>query len=112
MLGRAYSNKYKQIQPTYEGVTVCEEWHFFMRFRAWMMQDCEGKHLDKDILFEGNKVYSPDTCVFVDGVVNTFLNDCQPLRHGLWFVGMNGPKKFQTMLQSVYEGSTLVFLLP
>ena len=36
MLVRAYSDKCKQRQPTYEDVTVCEEWHSFMRFRAWM----------------------------------------------------------------------------
>ena len=31
--------------------------------------------LDKDILFKGNKVYSPETCCFVPHAVNTlFLN--------------------------------------
>ena len=63
-----------------------------------MQQDCEGKHLDKDILFEGNKVYSPDTCVFVDGVVNTFLNDCAATR-GEWPLGVcwnERAKKFQS----------------
>jgi len=47
-----------------------------MAFRAWaMQQDHEGKHLDKDILFPGNKVYSPRTCVFVDPALNLFLVD-------------------------------------
>lgn len=88
MLVRAYSNKYKQIQPTYQDVTVCEEWHSFMCFRVWMMeQDWKGKHLDKDILFQGNKVYSPDTCAFVDGVVNTFINELAAAR-GEWPLGV------------------------
>lgn len=88
MLKRAYSNEYKQKHSTYQGVTVCEEWYSFMRFRAWMgTQDWEGKQLDKDILFQGNKVYSPDTCVFVDGVVNTFLLDRAASR-GEWPLGV------------------------
>lgn len=100
MLFRAYSNKHKQRQPTYEGVTVCEEWRSFMRFRAWMVeQDWKGKHLDKDILFEGNKVYSPTTCVFVDGIVNTFLNDSAASR-GEWPIGVywnERAKKFMSL---------------
>lgn len=89
MLERAYSDKYKQNRPTYEGVTVCEEWRSFTRFRAWMeAKDWEGKELDKDILFQGNKVYSPDTCVFVDGFVNLFLTDRAAAR-GEWPLGVD-----------------------
>ena len=99
MLKRAYSDKCKQRQPTYQGVTVCEEWHSFMRFRAWMeTQDWEGKQLDKDILVQGNKVYSPNTCVFVDGVVNSFLLDCAASR-GEWPLGVHWfeqKQKFQS----------------
>ena len=88
MLRRAYSDKYKQKNPTYEGVIVCEEWRSFMRFRAWMVsQGWGGKQLDKDILVEGNKEYSPDTCVFVDGVVNSFLTDRAAAR-GEWPIGV------------------------
>lgn len=89
MLMRAYCDKYKQKYPTYEGVTVCKEWHSFMRLHAWMVeQDWEGRQLDKDILVQGNKVYSPNTCVFVSGVVNTFLNDCAAAR-GEWPIGVH-----------------------
>lgn len=88
MLERAYSNKYKQKQPTYQNATVCNEWHSFMNFRSWMMQqDWKDRELDKDILVPGNKVYSPDTCVFVDGVVNNFLTDCAAVR-GEWHLGV------------------------
>ena len=97
MLDRAYSDKYKQRQPTYRDVTVCEEWHSFMRFRAWMVeQDWEGKELDKDILFQGNKVYSPDTCVFVDKAVNLFLTDCAASR-GEWPLGFAGTNEVRSL---------------
>jgi len=76
MIQRCYSEKYQREKPTYIGCSVTEEWHTFSNFKKWMeQQEWEGKHLDKDILVPGNKVYSPDTCVFVDGAVNVFLVD-------------------------------------
>lgn len=105
MLKRAYSNKYKQKNPTYRGVTVCEEWHSFMRFHAWMMQqNWEGKQLDKDVLFEGNELYSPTTCVFVDSVVNLFLTDCAAAR-GEWPIGVSWcerAKKFKSQCRNPF----------
>lgn len=100
MMVRAYSDKYKHRHPTYQGVTVCEEWHSFMRFRAWMeTQDWKGKQLDKDILVLGNKIYSPDTCVFVDMAVNNFLTDSAASR-GEWPLGVSWfepNKKFMSL---------------
>lgn len=76
MLVRCYSQKYQEKHPTYAGCTVCDEWLAFSNFKAWMIeQDWKGKQLDKDILVAGNKVYSPDTCVFVDARINAFIID-------------------------------------
>ena len=76
MLKRCYSAKLQERYPTYIGCTVAKEWHTFSNFRCWMeSQDWEGKHLDKDLLFEGNKIYSTETCVFVTQTVNLFTND-------------------------------------
>lgn len=81
MMQRCYSEKYKQGKPTYAGCTVCAEWLKFSNFRAWMeAQDWKGKHLDKDLLVSGNKVYSPETCVFVTQQVNSFMNDHASVR--------------------------------
>lgn len=76
MLERCYSLSYKSKNPTYKNVTACEEWHTFSNFRKWMvLQDWEGKHLDKDIVCPNNKVYSPETCMFVTRDVNMLLLD-------------------------------------
>lgn len=87
MLKRCYSAKCQEKQPTYKGCTVSEEWLTFSNFKAWMeKQDFEGKQLDKDLLFEGNKVYSSETCVFVEPMVNTFTVDRGASR-GEWMIG-------------------------
>lgn len=76
MLKRCYSEKYKEKKPTYRDCVVCEEWKYFSNFKAWMeTQDWQGKQLDKDLLFPGNKIYSPETCVFVSGMTNNFVLD-------------------------------------
>jgi len=88
MLRRAYCPKFHARFPTYIGVTVCEEWHSFMAFRAWMeTQDWQGKHLDKDIIAPGNRTYSPDTCAFVPQALNSLLVDCAAAR-GEWPIGV------------------------
>ncbi len=76
MLERCYSLKYHKRQPTYIGCTVCDEWLTFSNFKAWMeKQDWKGKQLDKDLLTQGNKIYSPDFCLFVDSNINSLLID-------------------------------------
>jgi hypothetical protein len=92
MLNRCYSESYLKKYPTYRGCSVCPEWIYFMTFKAWMMtQDFEGKQLDKDILFEGNKIYNPETCRFVDKDLNNFLTDSGAAR-GEWPIGVNWHK--------------------
>lgn len=74
MMKRAYSAHEHKLRPTYVGCSVHTEWHKFSAFRSWMeLQDWQGMHLDKDIIIEGNKVYSSETCVFVTRETNLFL---------------------------------------
>lgn len=97
MLMRCYSpNAY----PTYAGCSVDHRWHSFMSFRDWVFsQDWEGKSLDKDLLFEGNKVYGPDTCIFVHSQVNVFLTESNKSR-GIYPIGVSLHKcgKFETTI--------------
>lgn len=88
MLSRCYCDKYQAKQGTYIGCAVAIEWHSFSVFKSWMEeQDWEGKHLDKDILIEGNKVYSPENCVFVTRAINNLLNDNKS-RRGAYPLGV------------------------
>ncbi len=72
MIKRCYYHKRQIKSPTYIGCSVCVEWHNFQVFAKWMSeQDHDGKQLDKDIKVKGNKVYSPETCMFVTHAENT-----------------------------------------
>lgn len=76
MIERAYAHYIKKQAPSYERCYVVPEWHYFMTFRAWMIeQNWEGNQLDKDLLFPGNRVYGPDTCIFVTTEVNSFMTE-------------------------------------
>ena len=78
MMKRCFSKDYKVKNKTYESVTCCEEWLVFSNFKRWMeQQDWEGKELDKDLLVKDNKLYSPETCMFVDSKVNKFITESQ-----------------------------------
>lgn len=88
MLCRCYSAVEQLRKPTYVGCTVVPEWHHLSAFMEWMQQqDWQGKHLDKDLLVPGNRVYGPATCVFVSAQVNNFLTDrARHRRYGLGVV--------------------------
>jgi len=76
MLRRCYSSKRHEYAPSYIGCSVGGEWLVFSNFKKWMQgQDWRGKQLDKDIILEGNKIYSQDLCLFVGSAINKLLND-------------------------------------
>lgn len=97
MLQRCYSEKYHQRRPTYKGCSVCEEWKYFSNFKRWFevhyRTDENGKayHLDKDLLVKGNKLYSPETCVFVPPEVNIILLQSEKSR-GEYPIGVSWDK--------------------
>lgn len=75
MMERCYSTSYHTRHPTYIECNVCPEWLRFTNFKTWMeQQEWRDKELDKDILWKGNKTYSPENCIFVSAKVNTFFN--------------------------------------
>lgn len=107
MLARCYSEKLTERHPTYEGCSVCGEWVYLSKFKTWMeTQDYQNKQLDKDLLIQGNKIYSPDTCVFVSQRVNSFLTDRKNDR-GEWSLGVYFNKqvgKFKAQCCNPFSG--------
>ena len=78
MFKRCYSKHYLEKQPSYKGCMVCEEWKTFSVFEEWFDKNYytienEIMCIDKDILFKGNKIYSPETCIFVPKSINSMF---------------------------------------
>ena len=72
---RCYDPKFHKKHPTYENCTVCKEWNNYQTFAKWDNENYyevenEQMVLDKDILCKGNKVYSPEPCVYVPQSIN------------------------------------------
>lgn len=82
MLKRCYWHGVGIENPTYIGVTVCEEWHRFSNFKRWYDEHyVDGWHLDKDLLTDSRE-YGPSTCIFVPRWLNNFLNENSAKRGG------------------------------
>lgn len=76
MLRRCYSGEYE----SYKDCTVCDRWLCFQSFcdditkiegyELWLNNPNKGISLDKDIKIPSNRVYSLETCCFVERDVN------------------------------------------
>lgn len=97
MLRRCYEEKRQVMFPTYKGCSVCEEWMNFQNFAKWYNEnyyEIEGDImcLDKDILVKGNKIYSPNTCIFVPNRINCAFTKSNASR-GKYPIGVSFDKK-------------------
>lgn len=77
MLNRCYGRK-ENRNVTYKDASVAEVWFNFQNFAEWHEQNYYeigvGKMgLDKDILVKGNRVYSPETCIYVPQRINSLF---------------------------------------
>lgn len=77
MFNRCYNPKYHEKQPKYKDCSVAEEFHCFQDFAKWMDENWyeydKMLELDKDLLVEGNKIYSPKTCCFIPKEINNAI---------------------------------------
>ena len=76
MLYRCYCD---ESTDYYKESTVCEEWLCYQNFAEWYENnkyEVKGRlHLDKDILYPGNKIYEPNKCLLVPQRINMlFVN--------------------------------------
>lgn len=78
MIGRCYAASRRPKHPSYQDCRVCDEWIYFSNFKKWFDENyIDGYDLDKDILFKGNKIYSPHACRFVPHEINSLLINCK-----------------------------------
>lgn len=78
MLARCYDPNTQFRQPSYVGCTVDPIWHNFQNFAHWYVSNLnygKGWQLDKDILFNNNRLYSEHTCCLVPGEINRAVID-------------------------------------
>lgn len=107
MLKRCYDEKFHKRQSTYKDCTVSEEWLCFQNFAEWFdnnYYEIEGErmHLDKDILVKGNKVYSPNACIYVPQSINSIFVKSNAKR-GKFPIGVSWSKdkgKFESYYQT------------
>lgn len=100
ILRRCFDEKTKIKRYTYEKCTVCNSWLTYKNFFNWLHQQenfekwLHGDRwaVDKDIIFKGNKLYSPDTCFLVPNRVNAQLLKSDAIR-GDYFIGVTYHKQ-------------------
>lgn len=105
MLKRCYNEDSKDKFPAYFGICkVCNHWLNMQNFSEWFdikKYECgERLHIDKDILYVGNKIYSKDTCILVPQRINMLFmnksnrfclpNGISPMANGKYSVKYNG----------------------
>ena len=76
MFCRCYDETTKLNQPTYKDCTVHEDWYNFQNFvrdYEQMIGFDKDWQLDKDLLFEGNTIYSKETCCLLPQEINKAL---------------------------------------
>lgn len=95
MLTRCYSEEYKELHPTYAGVTCADSWLNYQVFAKWVDdQNCTdlGFDLDKDWKVLGNKLYSESTASFIPQELNKITQraslgiSTRPDLNGKWMV--------------------------
>ena len=78
MIVRCYSENYHSIRGSYKDCSVCDEWLNYSNFKSWFALNYkEGYDLDKDLLVQGNRVYSPETCCFIPPKLNSLIVEKQ-----------------------------------
>lgn len=110
MIGRCYCEAKRESHLAYSECTVCEEWHNFQNFADWYEKnfydigDGTRMHIDKDVLVKGNKVYSPETCIFLPQRINMmFTTKAKRIDADL----PNAIYRSKTGYKSAYNGKSL-----
>lgn len=111
IIARCYGEKEKEKYPAYYGTsTVCSEWQCFHTFADWYEAHKydvnERLHVDKDILYPGNKVYAPNRCLVIPQRISMiFMNKSnnRGLPNGIVQQGNGYLAKYNTRELGVYD---------
>ena len=110
MIKRCYDQKTQEYRPSYTGCSVDPRWHNFQNFAKFYIEHPHrevGWQLDKDLLLKGNKLYSPETCVFLPRELNGIIIRNSSIR-GLHPIGVSYSKsnsKFRAACQDGCGGN-------
>lgn len=116
MLRRCYDSKFHEKQPRYKDCIVCDEWLYFKNFKNWFntnYYNIEGQKmcLDKDILHKGNKIYSPNNCIFVSNDINLLFTKCEKTRGeqpiGVYYDEKNNKYRSQCKVFNITTGKSI-----
>lgn len=85
----------------YADVTFCKEWLNYQNFAKWFYEQVKlygkGGYVDKDLLFLGNREYSPQMCVYVPPAINSLFGGTSGNINGVHFC--NNKKKWVAQIQ-------------
>ena len=105
MIVRCYNYSELKRHPSYIGCTVCAEWLKFSEFKKWFDNNYrEGYEIDKDILSNCSKEYSPSTCVFVPKYINSLFRIRTDSANGMGVFYCKKTKKY--MGRFTFKGDT------
>lgn len=103
MMSRCYNKDFLKRRNTYEDCIVSKEWHCYKNFKEWHDANyIENWCLDKDILYKGNKIYSPNTCCFVPNDINVIFTKRQKHR-GIYPIGVSYCKRDNRFSARIYN---------
>lgn len=105
MMRRCYKPQ-KHEKANYVGCSVSEDWLRYSNFKQFYDDNYfEGSQLDKDIIEQHNRIYSPDTCIFVSPKVNVFFTTKRG--SNMTGVSLTSKGRYQVQIKTNYKAKSL-----
>lgn len=103
MLQRCYGDPFRSAHKHYLDVTLHDDWLRFSVFYDWWKPRYQpGWQLDKDLLIPGNKVYGPESCVYIPKELNAFTLG-RDMKRGRLPIGVSWDKANQKFMARVND---------
>jgi hypothetical protein len=108
MLQRCYDEKFLIRHPSYTDNFVNPSFHNFQIFAEWCQSAVgfgnDRWQLDKDIIYKGNKEYSPEACCFIPAQINNLIINNKSCRGSLP-IGVSFHKEKRKFTASCQNGA-------